>query len=593
MSPSDGEPRRRRALPLCGLVAAITFLAHSPGWMASDATFVYDDDRFVLHNEHVQVLHAPWTYLRPETAGDRGAEGIWRPARTLLFALEWSVFGDQVRGWRIVGVVLHAGAAGLAALVMLSLVGDRAAAAIGSLAFALHPLTAEVSSWVSSQGDALALIGFLAAIAFHLRGRTVATLAAAALALLAKEMAVTLPLVLLALDLARGRVREGRGRTIGTGAVVVAYVGVRLLVLGGGDFGQPGLDEATWSLTRAMGILRDARVALFPVALGFDLHLEWAGSAAHWLAATGGVAVLLALAGASFVLARRGRPLVAAGLAWTLVALGPTITPFFPLLIATADRFLVFSLAGLGLVVAAAVARRGPRVRLAAGAALLILAVLAGRRTLVYANDESLWTEAARTDPSNHRALEGLAAAAYRRGDLREAERRYDAFLAVRDDDAKARYFSGLVKIELGARLDDGARYREGHEELRRAVEGWSSGRPEGRPLRARACLRLAKMEIARGELAVAEAYARDALADPRARDVDRAQAETILADLILIRLEKNDDAGAGTVVRGWLQANPARSAAELRDRIVERARMIRSQVPEARIRALREEPVR
>ena len=45
-------------------VVILTALAHLPAVLAPDASFVYDDTRFILLNDDVRTMRAPWTYLR-------------------------------------------------------------------------------------------------------------------------------------------------------------------------------------------------------------------------------------------------------------------------------------------------------------------------------------------------------------------------------------------------------------------------------------------------------------------------------------------------------------------------------------------------
>ena len=129
------------------LVGILTVVVHLPTAVSTDADFVYDDTRFILLNPDVRDLRAPWDYLDPATAGPAGT-GIYRPLRTLSFALDHALFGTDVRPWRIESVLLHGLAAALLAVMLATLTGSPAGAVIGGLVFGFHPATAEVSSWL-------------------------------------------------------------------------------------------------------------------------------------------------------------------------------------------------------------------------------------------------------------------------------------------------------------------------------------------------------------------------------------------------------------------------------------------------------------
>lgn len=71
--------------------------------------FVYDDHRFLESNPHLgdpSILWRAFTDPSCQTADGTHA-GLWRPLRTLLFALERAVFGGGAAGPHAVSVALH------------------------------------------------------------------------------------------------------------------------------------------------------------------------------------------------------------------------------------------------------------------------------------------------------------------------------------------------------------------------------------------------------------------------------------------------------------------------------------------------------
>src|SRR6266481_8456135 len=111
--------------------------------------------------------------------------------------------------WRLIGAGLaREGAAGPAGAERVAI---AVGAAVAGLAFGVHPLRAESVAWATDRGDVLCATFYLAALVAYARGvdgggglrwRPWGTLALLAMtaALLSKEIAATLPAVLLILD---------------------------------------------------------------------------------------------------------------------------------------------------------------------------------------------------------------------------------------------------------------------------------------------------------------------------------------------------------------------------------------------------------
>jgi hypothetical protein len=136
------------------------FLAHA---VATGHGFVYDDHRFVEHNPAIRSLADPARFFTdPGTASAaQGVEpDVWRPLRTLAFALEYAAFGLAPRGWHVVNLLVHLLNAALVYRLLLRLLapapappsgggaGAVVAAAAGALLFAVHPVTVETVAWV-------------------------------------------------------------------------------------------------------------------------------------------------------------------------------------------------------------------------------------------------------------------------------------------------------------------------------------------------------------------------------------------------------------------------------------------------------------
>jgi protein O-mannosyl-transferase len=185
-------PRRNWAWQAPLLVCA-TLLAYFP---AIHGGLLWDDDAHVTRPD-LQSWHG---LLRIWT--DLGATEQYYPLLHSFFWLQHRLWGDATVGYHLVGILLHAMAACLLAVVLrrLSVPGAWLAAFL----FALHPVAVESVAWIAEQKNTLSLVFYLASALVYLRfdrNRDLASYGLALvlflLALLTKSVTATLPAALL------------------------------------------------------------------------------------------------------------------------------------------------------------------------------------------------------------------------------------------------------------------------------------------------------------------------------------------------------------------------------------------------------------
>ena len=209
-------------------------------------------DNFFLSDDFVALARIAEGDLSPVYARTQG--GLFRPLYTLSHLLELRLFGLNPLGFHLTNVALHAANAFLTyALAARLLRGEhltpaalRGVAVSAGLVFLLHPSHTEAVSWIAARADLLAALFSLLSLLFftrHARERSAPALAASlasfALALLAKESAVCVPLAAFivgayAADVRGGRARLARGlvSALPFAAVLALYVAARALVVG-------------------------------------------------------------------------------------------------------------------------------------------------------------------------------------------------------------------------------------------------------------------------------------------------------------------------------------------------------------------------
>jgi hypothetical protein len=172
--------------------------------------------------------------------------GFYRPLTQASLALDMRLFGPTASRYRAANLVLHASVLGAAFLVARLMLGRGLAASLATLAYALTPKAHPIAVlWVSARAELLTSLFTLLAVAAWLlwdrRARTgwLALLVMAyTAAVLSKETAVLLPLVLVAFPARSGtwRSRMAVASLLGAVAAILllwrAQVGARMPTTG-------------------------------------------------------------------------------------------------------------------------------------------------------------------------------------------------------------------------------------------------------------------------------------------------------------------------------------------------------------------------
>ena len=466
----------KNKLVCAALVFLAAFLAYSNAIMPS---FHWEDEYLVKENVHIRKLSNLPVFFKPGYINvyESGAGQRYRPLRTVTLALDYALWGEDARGYHLTNVLLHAGASVLLLLFCLTLTGDGLLALAAALLFALHPAHSESVVWIKNRTDLLCAVfyfGSLAAFAGALRGGRAWLYAASALlfvpALLAKEMALTLPLaltVLLALlNLEAGRDwKEGWTRLIPAYALLAVYLFFREGGMGGGAFTGSALQKAALMANAAGEYLK---ILAWPVSLSLDRPLPAMPAAAVNMAAALCFAALLPV-----LLLRRER----GGAFWLLlfwILYVPVSNVVFIEGRPLAEQRLYLPSAAfcalLGWALSSVVRAGGGRARSALAAAAL-LALFWGGRTMLrnsdWRSETLIWEKTLAFAPSA-RAYNNLAVAQLREKRCSEAAESAGRSLGLDPSYVDAHNTLGAVYHELGlydksiASFENAVRYSGG-----------------------------------------------------------------------------------------------------------------------------------
>jgi len=300
-----------------GLVAVV-FLP------ALTVCFLSDDFVHVAQLQLQTPLQTFWQHL---TEGQ--AATFFRPLGFLSLALDVQLWGQWAPGYHLTSLGWHIlGVAGLYALTR-ALDWQPPAAALAAGLFALLPVQVEAVVWPAARFDLLATAGLLWSGVSYLRYRRqghccwyLSALVLGALALLAKESAFVLPLLILLLDLRPGRQTSRRRHRLWPFFALTGFLfAYRWFVLGGigGYSTADGLSSfGQISPLTLLGLFVRAPAHLLTGVNLCDMAAWPALAAVVLLLGTAGTTVWL-----SIIRPHATGPDLRLGLAWMFIALLP------------------------------------------------------------------------------------------------------------------------------------------------------------------------------------------------------------------------------------------------------------------------------
>lgn len=257
-------------------IAVITFLVYL-NMLGND--FVFDDKDLVSENPLVWDLKNIPRVFQSEFQLSSTTTGFYRPLILLSLIIDYQLWGLSPLGYHLSNLLIHLITSILVYFLALGLLRERGIAFWSSLIFALHPVHAANVAWVAGRGDSLCgmfyiltLVLFLKALQVESRGKIVFLLISWMsffLALTAKEMAVTLPLlIILYFFCFQHKWKRMIVYCIPYFFVLGVYLYIRMTVLG--QMAKRGLElnELPWRLVTMTDIIaRYLGLLVFPARL--------------------------------------------------------------------------------------------------------------------------------------------------------------------------------------------------------------------------------------------------------------------------------------------------------------------------------------
>ncbi|HKV82420.1 MAG TPA: tetratricopeptide repeat protein [Candidatus Sulfotelmatobacter sp.] len=195
--------QRRLQLLLGAVLLIIPLLLYRPA-LQHDFLSLWDDDAYVTDNPHVRtgltLANMRWAFTSFEQSN-------WHPVTWLSHMLDCQLFGLNPGAQHGVNMLLHAANVLLLFWILQKATGPVGRSFFVALLFAVHPLNVETVAWIAQRKSLLSAFFSLltvAAYGWYVRcggwTRYLLLVFLFALSLMAKPMAVSLPLLLLLFD---------------------------------------------------------------------------------------------------------------------------------------------------------------------------------------------------------------------------------------------------------------------------------------------------------------------------------------------------------------------------------------------------------
>jgi len=402
--------------------------------------FVWDDHEQVVMNSSLQpgtpFLHLLAAHIWGFTRKGVGEQvNYYRPMQMVTYRLTADLFGFDARAFHAVNLAFHVIVVLIALALFYTLTGRKSLAFAAAALFAVHPIHAEAVDWIAALPDIGCTAFFLLALLFFVlaRGQTspprpiepprrvhhlffAASYAAFATALLWKETAIVLPLIVMAYVFCLAedtapvrRIGDALKVSLPYWCILGLYLLLRLRVLGfivtrqrnwilsRFEFGLTALNLTSaycWKLLAPVHF--NAYYVFVPVRTLQDPRAIMA-------------ILFLILAGGAIVYWLRRAPFASFAALWVFITLIPVLNVYAVGRNVFAERYLYLPSVGfcfLMVLVAALVARALPvRFRsfaaaLALAAVLLLLAAQTIARNLVWKDDSTLFTRTLESSPN-------------------------------------------------------------------------------------------------------------------------------------------------------------------------------------------------
>lgn len=427
----------------------------------------WDDDLLIVDNPNVKeismtTIRNVFTTYDPE---------LYVPMTLMSYQIDDAIGGGKPFTTHVANRFLHIANSLLVAWLLYALL-KRGWLAIGlGMLFLIHPLNTEAAVWASSRKDLLSTFFFLSSLLTWLqyrnvpaRKRYIGSLILFLFALLSKVMAVTLPLVMILVDLL-----EGKGISRDSLREKAPFFALSLVFGIIALFGKTKVLVSSTSLEKLLVACKATVFYIMKFLAPYDLSVMYPYTRPITITSADFFVPAILILGALALLwkfSSRSR-IITFGVLFFAVTLLPTFTNFSKngdFYIAS-DRYAYIPMIGLLILLGAGIRSwmdmpGGVRIRTSRRNSLLastfclfvLFGYLSTAQAAIWKNDLSLYEYVLSTYPNARAAHNNLGMEHYEKGDYAAAIKEFDLALAIRKDPKtqtnKAAALVGLGKLE-------------------------------------------------------------------------------------------------------------------------------------------------
>lgn len=441
--------------------------------------FVYDDEITIVENTLIKDIGNLRLLFDKTDYFAHSAEKSYRPVVTFTYFIDHALYGLKPWGYHLTNLLLHAvnGVLLYTFLILLfkqSFLNSPATRNFLlnnppmpiTLLFVTHPVLTEAVNTVSYREDLLAFFFYITTLALYLfirskfpdnRATIILTYITSCMsylfAILSKEMALTLPLIVYSLDWVYS---NGKGKAkIVPNRYSIGYIAITIICFY--IFYNPPRGIIRWAITERFLtapwlILKYLFLLLAPVNLSAEYMISPIKSISSFPFITSFLIVISALT-IAFILLKREKN-VSFGIIFFVVALIPVLNlasignPF-------AERYLYLPTVGFSIIAWIVIAhlfkKKKPHFLLTTFLILLAIYSLAViKRNAVWKDNLSLWSDTVKKVPESDRVHNNLGIEYEKRNRLDDAEQHYKAALRLTPDFPEAYTNLSLVYLRRG-----------------------------------------------------------------------------------------------------------------------------------------------
>lgn len=454
------------------LIVAVVFLSYANSLFNP---FMWDDKWLIPDNPAIKEgWKSILTAFSPEMWGGRADneafQRYYRPIHTLVSVIDYQIWGLNPFGYHLTNTLIHLVNSVLIFFLAVRLTKNDIASIIAAMIFAAHPIHTEAVTFISARVDLLASLFLFVSFLLYIKSREekgggvlfyALSLFAFLLALLSKEMALTLPLLIAVYAF----VFEEKGKRVLRAApffgVLLAYVLFRVFALSSFVASHKTMaSPATLLLTASVAVFDYVRLMFIPYPLKAYHSIVWqAGVSLKMLASV----VLLAVSGiAVVVLYLKDKKAEAYAIFWTFLTIAPVLNIGALGEFSIAERYAYIPTIGFSIFAGLMLYRLGKSgaYKYAAAAVVVVFMVLTFQRNRVWADELVFYKAMAEGAQDSALPRANLASVYMKKGDIDKALIELEAAARLAQNNALIRYELGMLYGQKGRFSDAVAEFQ-------------------------------------------------------------------------------------------------------------------------------------